>query len=272
MLYRGLSENVADLALWLTESPDEVEQCLVSCEQQPGRMPPQWMSAPVTELRWHCEMESQGIVPVDSVLIDSEGLTDVKAYYGELRRLTPPWTRLIEPGMPRPLHQQFGELVKRGQRSHVEKLVRSVVPELQSLQILADGDRPYLAIELSDGRGVVPVSLAGDGIQALLRVALGLGGAPGGVVLIEEPEVHQHPGALLPTAAAILAARRAGIQVVLTTHSLELIDALVGQASEEDLADMALFLLGLEDGVLRAGRYDGELVRYSRSEIMDDLR
>ena len=48
---------------------------------------------------------------------------------------------------------------------------------------------------------------------------------------MEEPEVHMHPGAIRQCARAILAAVRRGIQIVLSTHSLELIDALLSRES-----------------------------------------
>src|SRR5208282_1385804 len=96
----------------------------------------------------------------------------------------------------------------------------------------------------------VPATLVGDGIQSLLRLSLELAASGGGGALLEEPEVHQHPGAIRQSARAILAAVRRNIQVVLTTHSLEMIDALLGVSLDKDLENLSLYRLVLRNGEL----------------------
>ena len=71
---------------------------------------------------------------------------------------------------------------------------------------------------------------------------------------------------------AILAAVRRDVQVILTTHSLELIDLLLAESSAEDLERLALYRLQLEDGVLRSYRLPGSEVAFARTEIGNDLR
>src|SRR5208282_3857926 len=118
----------------------------------------------------------------------------------------------------------------------------------------------------------VPATLVGDGIQSLLRLSLELAASGGGGALLEEPEVHQHPGAIRQSARAILAAVRRQIQVILTTHSLELIDAILAESSDEDLAQLSLFRLQLENGTLKSSRLSGSDIAFSRAQIEDDLR
>lgn len=65
---------------------------------------------------------------------------------------------------------------------------------------------------------------------------------------------------------------RRGVQVILTTHSLELIDMLVEEATPEDVPRMALFTLALDDGVLRQGRLAGEQIASARADVAEDLR
>jgi predicted ATPase len=90
--------------------------------------------------------------------------------------------------------------------------------------------------------------------------------------LLEEPEVHQHPGAIRQTARAILAAVRRGIQVILTTHSLELIDALQGECLDADLARLSLYRLQLKDGILTHSRVAGPDIAFQRTTVEVDLR
>lgn len=273
LMYRGLAESTAEVIVKIPDSRVPQQRCWITWQDRPSRDQPANFTQPVSELMWHSQLEGDERRVFFAVVVDVDNRYRSYAFDEHLLPDSP-WVRLVDPGTPHPLHRSFGEQVKRGQRAEVEDLARAVIPTLESLQILTDGDRPYLAIELANGRGAVPVSLAGDGVQALLQVVLELSGPPGGVVLLEEPEVHQHPAALVATAKAIHAARRRGIQVVVTTHSLELIDALVNEADQEheDLDAMVLFLLNLRDGQLSAGRFDGPMVAYSRNQIEDDLR
>jgi predicted ATPase len=119
----------------------------------------------------------------------------------------------------------------------------------------------------------IPVAYAGDGVFSLIVTTLELASQPGGVVLIEEPEVHQYPAALRQTAAVIAARVTRGVQVILSTHSLELIDALVAAMSErKKLDDLRLIRLSLDEGNLKTSTVTGPDVAFARNEIDDDLR
>jgi AAA15 family ATPase/GTPase len=119
------------------------------------------------------------------------------------------------------------------------------------------------------------VAVAGDGVQALVRLCFDLALPPGGTVLLEEPEAYQHPKAIYQSARAIVAAARRGVQVVLATHSLELMDAILGELRDEELDAPAFFSvhgLYLRDGELGQVRYDGRRTLRARERIGEDLR
>ncbi|MEE8525219.1 MAG: AAA family ATPase, partial [Thermoanaerobaculia bacterium] len=107
---------------------------------------------------------------------------------------------------------------------------------------------------------------------AFVQLALEVAVAPEGLVLVEEPEVYQHPKAIWQTAKVLLANMRRGVQMVITTHSLELIDAILAEASEKDLEDIVLFNLKLENGELEQGRRVGEEIVFARQTLENDLR
>ena len=176
----------------------------------------------------------------------------------------------LEERIRTPLDELLTECSKRGQRGVVKSIVADLVPGLQDVLILTEDGAPIVYLELADYS--VPAALAGDGIHSLLRISLELAARPNGVVLLEEPEVHQHPGAIRQTIRVILAAVRRNIQVVLTTHSLELIDALLAESSDEDLEKLALYRMELDDGRLISARMTGPEVAFSRIEIENDLR
>lgn len=184
-----------------------------------------------------------------------------------------PDVRLVEAypaEFQRPLYEMYSKAVELGRRNEAIEIVSKVFPGVINVEILTEHARPILHFVFADYS--VPATLAGDGIQSLLRLSLSLAASGGGIALLEEPEVHQHPGAIRQSARAILAAVRRKIQVILTTHSLELIDALLAESSEKDLAALSLYRLQLENGNLKYSRLPGSDIAFSRTTIEDDLR
>src|SRR5207245_8301736 len=118
----------------------------------------------------------------------------------------------------RPLHDLFTRSVQLGRRSQAREIIKEILPAVSNVEILTENEAPILHVVFDDYS--VPANLSGDGIQSLLRLSLELAASAGGAALLEEPEVHQHPGAIRRSARAILAAMRRGIQIILTTHSL----------------------------------------------------
>ncbi|HUT89080.1 MAG TPA: AAA family ATPase [Thermoguttaceae bacterium] len=169
-----------------------------------------------------------------------------------------------------PLHQLYSESRRTGRRGETKGLIVELIPAVEDLEILTEGNSPVLYFVYKEG--AIPAALAGDGIYALVHVALELAACAGGLVLLEEPEVHQHPGAIRQTMRAILAAVRRDIQVILTTHSLELIDCLLAESSDEDIEKLSLYRLELQDGLLISRRLPGSEVEFSRTEVEKDLR
>jgi energy-coupling factor transporter ATP-binding protein EcfA2 len=169
-----------------------------------------------------------------------------------------------------PLHQLYTKIVEQGLHKEAVASVASLIPGVEDIRILAEGNFPVVYLIFTGY--AVPASLAGDGIRLLLHLSFELATLPGGLVLMEEPEVHMHPGAIRQCARAILAAVRRKIQIVLTTHSLELIDALVAESSAEDLGQLSLYRLQLQQGILKTSRLAGPDVAFARTEIEDDLR
>ena len=85
---------------------------------------------------------------------------------------------------------------------------------------VADGERQDFASVLFDE---VNVGLLSDGTLRILDIVINLLGAPGSVLLIEEPETAIHPG-LLRKLLALVDAYAIDRQVVVSTHSPIVVD------------------------------------------------
>lgn len=199
-----------------------------------------------------------------------------KPISGDIRyELSPIRTSIIlepQPGGPHePLATVYSTAVQHGRRRLVRELLAAVIPGLEDIQILTDEDnRPVVHCVYEWGS--VPIAVAGSGIQALARLCIELAGLQKGLALIEEPEVHQHPASLRQTARAMVEATDRGVQIVMSTHSLELIDALVDAVPDDRLERLTVYRLTLDEGVLRSSRIAGPDVAFMRAEIEEDLR
>lgn len=181
------------------------------------------------------------------------------------------YVRFIDPGLVAPVVKIFSEAARQGRRSESYALLADLIPGFQSLDILTEDDgTPALYATLQGA--AIPVGLAGDGVQSFIQLALELSALAGGLALIEEPEVYQHPRAIHRSARVLLAAMRRDVQIVLSTHSLELIDAILDAASDADLERVALFNLRLAGGELQASRYAGKDIAFNRDVVANDLR
>ncbi len=184
-----------------------------------------------------------------------------------------PAVHLVEPhrGLPQePLYRVYTRALEQGRTEDVDVLLRELLPDFKRVEILADQDKPVVYISYKSGS--VPAALQGDGVQSLVRLGLELAAAPGGVVLLEEPESAQHPRALFESARAItVAVGSAACRWSLSTHSLDLIDTLRSLLGD-DLPKLTVHHLACAEGELSAVRYSGAEVALARDTIGDDLR
>jgi hypothetical protein len=184
-----------------------------------------------------------------------------------------PEARIVEPhrGVDQePLHRIYNRALEAGRIEEVNALLRELLPEgFRQVEISAPEDKPVVYLSYKDN--AVPAGLQGDGVQCVLRLGLELAAAPGGVVLLEEPETAQHPRSLYESARAIAAAVKRGVQVILSTHSLELIDMLRAHLEDEP-EKLSVHRLMCKVGELVVVRYSGAEVALARDAIGDDLR
>jgi energy-coupling factor transporter ATP-binding protein EcfA2 len=185
------------------------------------------------------------------------------------------YVRLVDPApgaYQPPLPKVYSLAVKERRGPWAQELLRKVIPGCRNIEILTDDIEDPVVYVVYEDRSV-PVGLAGDGIQVLTRVCLELAGAPGGLVLLEEPEAHQHPRSLMTMSLAITETLKRNVQVVLSTHSLDLIRFLIEHAKKTSQLDsLAVFQLRLDEGKLIWSRIPGADAEVRLESMGDDLR
>jgi len=185
------------------------------------------------------------------------------------------WVRLVEPGDlggGEPLSSVRRRAREFGRHGLVRDLAATLITGLRDVSVEDAGDA-RATLYLDYGSYILPEAVAGDGVRALLRAAYELAAAPGGVVLLEEPEVHLHPGAMRLCARAIHATAQRDVQVILSTHSIEFIDCLIAGAEDDAARDrLSVHRVRLEDGVMHHRVIGGAEAVFLRGEIEEDLR
>jgi AAA domain, putative AbiEii toxin, Type IV TA system len=183
-----------------------------------------------------------------------------------------PFARLLPFDENSDLAESYSHAVDIGMRAEAMGIVEKMLPNVERVEILLDNGSPRLYGYLNDGN-IVPATLMGDGAQNLLGLSLSLMLERGSIALLEEPELHKHPAAIRATAETILTAVRRGIQCVVATHSIDLIDGCLEMASsDQEIEQLSVFRIKNSGGQVTATRIAGKELAFSRGQIMDDIR
>jgi hypothetical protein len=182
--------------------------------------------------------------------------------------------RLVDVGAvraERALEDAYSDIDRGGRLESVLGALQASMPGLVDLRILKTEDEFVLHMFMSDGTRV-PAYLAGDGAKRMIELAAALAEVGTGVALLEDPECYQHPRYLRELVALIRFAASAGTQIILSTHSVELIDALLQAEWPPEAAYPSVHRLRLDAGQLRSTVLSREQALVAREELLEDLR
>jgi predicted ATPase len=169
------------------------------------------------------------------------------------------------------LEDAYTRIDAAGQLARVVQSLSRSMPKLRDLRILKVGSE-FLVHMFFDQEPPVPAYLAGDGFKRFLDLTAAALGTAKGVVLLEEPESFQHPRYLQELATLLHLAAREGTQIILSTHSIELIDLLLLAPEAEGQTYPAVHRMTLHEGKLQATTLDRALAVSVREDLVQDLR
>lgn len=107
-------------------------------------------------------------------------------------------------------------------------LLNELAPGFDDLDVVPEGG--VLQLKLTEGSRQVSSHRLSDGtLRYLCLLAILLDPSPASLIVIEEPELGLHPD-LLPTLRDLLVEASATTQLVVTTHSTQLVDAMTDYA------------------------------------------
>lgn len=145
----------------------------------------------------------------------------------------------------------------------LEKVVKEygIVPNIERLT-----QKGVVYSSAAGEMSMIPYMLHGTGFFTLLKLLDVMQDAAGGVLLVEEPENHLHPGYLSVFVEQLMVlAKNLNVQVFLTSHSYDLIEELASYPETEEEREM----IQISRIVNRKGTH--ELYNYSPERAFEEM-
>jgi AAA15 family ATPase/GTPase len=178
-----------------------------------------------------------------------------------------------------PYSYQLNRLQLRAQSKQlfsndIVELLQDFDADIDGIQIASfSGERAAIYIKHKQ-LGIAPLSVFGDATRrAVLLTSTLLSLKDGGVLLIDEVEVGIHVSALANVFKWLVnAARKLNVQVFVTTHSLEALDAITFSDDDSAEEDIVVFRLKQTEEKTESKRLSGDLLHRLRFERGLDVR
>ena len=183
-----------------------------------------------------------------------------------------PFTQFISPMAVRNdtiVAEWIGKLELDGKKEQIIQALQILDPAVSDISIIPKGGQIQLYVKL--GSKLLPLGLAGDGLNRLLFIILSIVANPDSVILIDEIDSGLHYSmytALWETIART--AREGRCQVIASTHSYEcIVGAVEGIRKAGRAQDFCYYRISRDGQNTLAHRYSGELLDSAISMNME---
>lgn len=134
------------------------------------------------------------------------------------------------------LENSSNEIIKKGKKKELIRLLEIFDEDITGLEMIEENKKTVPYVEHKK-LGLMPLSTYGDGLKKVLLLGSSIIEAKNGVLLIDEVETAIHIDALVDVFKwFVKACETYKVQVFMTTHSIEVIDAVF--ESQNDLNDI----------------------------------
>lgn len=132
------------------------------------------------------------------------------------------------------LTDKLSNALAEERRASILSLLQSIQPTITNFEILTRPNQGAQVWLKDEKTGWMPISTAGDGLRRALHFAAAAATAKGGVLLIDEIESALHRDTLRKIFGHLLReSKELDVQIFATTHSLEALDAVLAEATDE---------------------------------------
>jgi energy-coupling factor transporter ATP-binding protein EcfA2 len=164
------------------------------------------------------------------------------------------------------------QVVEERLKPEVIRLMQMLAEDVEDMEIRSPQGRGAVIHLYHKGIGHVPLAVEGDGMRRALAFASAATLARNGVLLVDEVETALHPDALAGIFRFLVqVCRETGVQLFLTTHSLEAVDAMLASVGE-DIEGLVAYRLPARGSDHPIKRFGGQTLHDLRNEGGLDLR
>jgi len=192
---------------------------------------------------------------------------------GPSARLLPcQWVTPVSHRTSRQLLAEVDQILEERMKSEVVRLLQLLAPDVEDIEIRSPQGRGAVIHLYHSKMGHVPLAVEGDGMRRALAFASACVKARGGVLLLDEVETALHPKALSGVFRFLVEiCREQRVQLFVSTHSLEAVDAMLASVGD-DVSDLVAYHLPPRDSDQTVYRMGGNSIQSMRSESGVDLR
>ncbi len=154
---------------------------------------------------------------------------------------------------------ELSSLIRANKKDEVLELIRLFDQRITNIEVLPDST--YVSFEGVDK--LIPISMCGDGLKKFLYIITCVAGKKNKVLLIDEIDngIHFSVYPLL-WKSIIRLAKSNEIQLMITTHSKEVLQELAKSINPENENDVCVYTITKnKDDVMRSYRYDGKNIK-----------
>ena len=165
--------------------------------------------------------------------------------------------------------ESFGALQLEGREEEVLSVLRTLEPRLKSIIPISIKNTTVVHADLGSGRPIA-IRLLGEGFSRMFSIAVAMGRARGGMILIDEVENGLHYSVLEEVFSNLIEiATKFDVQVFATTHSRECIFAAAEASSGRDEGDFTFHRIDRVGDHSRAIHFDREMVETAMLHDME---
>lgn len=159
------------------------------------------------------------------------------------------------------------DMINQKKKGDLLEILRTIDPQIADLTV--NGTQVMVDTKYSDN--LLPLEVLGDGLVRLVNILSIAEACRDGTICIDEIENGLHYTAMRTFWRALVKfARKGNIQVIATTHNLELMQNIAMATSEKETADLAYFrLVKRKDGTIAASRLLGASYKAQLEEGME---
>lgn len=171
----------------------------------------------------------------------------------------------------------------KSNKEPAEKLefdIETIIKEENLVKNLLRFGFEAILVESSGGPKEILLDMMGDGFKTLISVLSLLTDSPrNSIILLEEPEVHLHPGYVIELVRNLISlSRSSGIQLFISTHSYDLIDSFLNmdELEEQDKkfleSEFVIIRLTKNNDIVLSEEIDYMMAKESLNTLLLDLR